>query len=190
MKNQSLLLMFLAASALSYLNSRAEINDLDLIILQDPKAELKTAVKKAQLEKLVRIIRLINQGKLNLEMFKDPSLLTEAEEAEVKANHDSKKYLFFKSLFWASLIGIGLYPAGAVKSEFIQGGIRYRSPHAIGLFPHGELDYSLLWTKVIIMLAGPALYLRIMNDVKASWKRNGALVKQLVEKYHEKSLAL
>lgn len=175
MKKNSLLFIMLAGAMFSK-DIFAETNELDLIILQNPKVELKKAAKKGQLEKLVRIIRLIDQKKLDLDLFKDSSLLGKTEKREIKNNRTSKKYLFFNGFLWTSFLGIGLIPAGASRGPSI-------------LIDMGDgLDYSPLVLKGLYM-ALCFWFLVLMDDGKALFKRDGRLVKQLIKKYHEKSLA-
>lgn len=166
--------VFLTIAAFAF-HCNAETSDLDLIILQNPKVELKKAAKKGQLEKLVRIIKLIDQKKIDPEIFKDPSLVSKAEKREIKNNRDSKKYLFFKGLLWTSLIATALFPAGASKNP-------------IDMCVIDNLDYYPLLLKGMIMSL-ELMFLKFMSDGKALWKRDGGLGNQLIKKYHEKSLA-
>ena len=166
--------VFLTITAFAF-HCKAETNDLDLIILQNPQVELKKAAKKGQLEKLVRIIKLIDQKKIDVEIFKDPSLVNKAEKREIKNNRDSKKYLFFRGFLWTSLLASALFPAGGSK-------------YSIGMCVIDNLDYYPLLLKGMIMSL-ELMFLRLMSDGKALWKRDGRLVHQLIKKYHEKSLA-
>lgn len=157
----------------------AETTDLDLIILQNPKAELKKAAKKGQLEKLLRIIRLIDQRKINPEIFQDPSLMSKAEKREIKNNRYSKVYLGFRGFLWTSLIGTALIPAGAEKSAFSD----------LLFSEFGGLDPFPVTIKGIFLLM-ELWFLHLSSSVKELLKRDGRLVNQLVKKYHEKSLAV
>lgn len=155
-------------------DSRAETNGLDLIILQNPERELKNAIKKGFLEKVVRAIKLIEQGKINLAIFKDQNLLEKASKREIKNNCHSKKYQFFRGALWTTLAAIILFPAGATKEEI--------------LVDYNKLDYSPLMIKGLLLMMNMC-FLRLAKEGKSLMISNARLVNQLVKKYHQKSLA-
>jgi len=177
MKKISLFLLLMVATIIPSAVCKAETNDLDLIILQNPENELKKAVKRGYLEKLVRVIKLIESKQLDLKIFQDPDLLKRASKRENKNNRNSKKYNFLRGALWTTLVTTILFPAGATKEFFWEGSEIKSLPSYWPLMMKGTLLSLNLW------------FLRLTTEGKAMFVKNARLANQLVKKYHAKSLA-
>lgn len=166
------------------------LNDLDLLILKDPAGELREAIQSGSLEKMIRVVSLIEEGKIPLDIFKDPALVKHAVQLEEKNKQRSKLLLTFKGLLWTALIGVSIMPAGLPRVSALDAHYSMlddSSSVPVRWLTREGRDPSYLYAKGT-GLALISVFLMVLYQGSSSVKKQRTLIYELTKMYHQKSL--
>lgn len=174
-----------------FCSMECEMYDLDLVILQNPKEELKKAIENARLDIIVRIIKFIEQGKIDLKIFAEKDLLKKAADKEAQNNRYSKKYRLLQGIICSAIAAVAFCPSGGGLYGVMNNGEYFLRDPQNANAPLYHLNFELNWDTFEIKclyLIGFFMILEFARYIKSSCIKHAHLVNELVKKYHVKSL--